>query len=48
MCFHIANLQIKSECGTHSADKKAQKLSFALNPHFANTMLAEGIYFNFC
>lgn len=27
MCFHRANLQISSECGTHSADKKAQKLN---------------------
>jgi len=31
--------KIKSECGTHSADKKEQKLNLALNPPFCNAML---------
>ena len=34
MCFHKANLRIKSECETHSADKKAETLNLALNPPF--------------
>lgn len=34
MCFHRANLQIFSECGTHSADKKAETLNLALHPPF--------------
>ena len=41
MCFHRANLMKKSECGTHSAGRNAETFNLAINPPFANTMLAE-------
>ena len=37
MCFHIANLVKKSECGTHSADKCAETFNLALNPPLRQT-----------
>ncbi|MCK9482424.1 MAG: hypothetical protein M0R38_11845 [Bacteroidia bacterium] len=40
MCFHRANLQIFSECGTHSADKKAETLNLALHPPFCQTAVS--------
>src|SRR5690606_2960427 len=45
MCFHRANLQIFSECGTHSADKKAETLNLALHPPFCQTAVSTSFYF---
>src|SRR5690606_1094439 len=45
MCFDKANLQISSECGTHSADKKAETLNLAFNPPFRQSDVVCSLYF---
>jgi hypothetical protein len=42
MCFHRAKLIKKSECGTHSADKKQKLSTYRETRHFANAMLCAG------